>query len=343
LRPEAGLGEADFADDDLAEAGFADDDLAEAGFADDDLAEAGLADDDLAEAGLADDDFADDDFADDDFAEAGLPEADFADDDLADAGLAEADFADDDFADAGLAAADFAEADLREAALRPDADFAAVVFALLAGFAFDLLALLLLCPLRLVAMTHSLGCPLSGGLSHERCDDGRVVGEPQTASAGVGQLPLLRRQGPQPLHHAQPPREQVIDRPWTGRLGQPEALAQLGERLGTVRRAQVEVAAEDERVVTRPVDGRSRRPHHLGPGPAWIARRRVQVGDAEAAVQSRPLHPPPLRPDRKREPAVVDDTAGVAHQDVVRPALPGRHQIRVEVGEPALQRRQPVA
>src|SRR5918997_992036 len=90
------------------------------------------------------------------------------------------------------------EDDLLEA-LRPDAEGLARLADLL--FEPELLDLPLLPPLRLCAMTRSLRCLRSGGLSHERCKDGRVVGQPDPQPAGVVQLALLGRQPPRALDH----------------------------------------------------------------------------------------------------------------------------------------------
>jgi hypothetical protein len=128
------------------------------------------ADLDADEALRPEDDFAALDRPDDDFAALDRPDDDFAALDRPDDDFAALDRPDDDFA-ALRPDDDFAALD------RPEDDFAVEDLARLDDFAFEPEppALLLLPPLPLCATTHSLRCLLSGGLSHERCHDGRVV------------------------------------------------------------------------------------------------------------------------------------------------------------------------
>lgn len=56
-----------------------------------------------------------------------------------------------------------------------------------------------------------------------------------------------------------------------------------------------------------------------------------------------PQHPPPLRPPRERQLAPLDDAARPAHEQLVRASVAGGDQVGVEVGQDALERRQPVA
>lgn len=57
--------------------------------------------------------------------------------------------------------------------------------------------------------------------------------------------------------HLQSAREQVVDCPWGGRAGEAELRLEALESAGILGRAQVEIAAEEQRRVPRPL-GRGR-------------------------------------------------------------------------------------
>src|SRR5918999_4033518 len=92
-----------------------------------------------------------------------------------------------------------------------------------------------------------------GGLCHEPHGDEPVIGEPQAASVGAGQLAPLGREPAWRLGDLEPPREHVVYRGGGGWLAQAEALLEQDERLRVGRGTKVEVAPEDERVVAGPV------------------------------------------------------------------------------------------
>src|SRR6185436_13870229 len=164
-------------------------------------------------------------------------------------------------------------------------------------------------------------------LSHlEASEDRRVVRQPEAKAVGVEKLPLLRRKARRPLDHLEPAGEDVVDRVGCGRVAQLEALAQLREHLRVARRAEVQVAAEDERVTGGPLDGGGRRGEGLARGLLRQARGRVQVRDADglAALEAdaRPQHAASLGARRERQPALLEDLSGGAHEELVRAALP---------------------
>ena len=82
-----------------------------------------------------------------------------------------------------------------------------------------------------------------------------MVGEPDLQAVRLGQLALRRGQRARGLHGLQAAHQQVVDGSRGGRLAEAEALAQRREGLRIARRAQVEVAAEDERVAAGQLDG----------------------------------------------------------------------------------------
>ncbi len=98
---------------------------------------------------------------------------------------------------------------------------------------------------------------------------------------------------------------------------------------------------------TRPLDRVAGRPHHLLGGQLRQPGGRVQVGEADGALlgqlDARPVHPPPLGLAGERKAAVLHDPARVAHEHLVRAALPGGDQVRIHVRRQPLRRRQDVA
>ena len=108
----------------------------------------------------------------------------------------------------------------------------------------------------------------------------------------VGQLALRRRQLAGPLDHPQAAREQVVDGA-AGRSARPRPKRSRScrERRRVARRAQVEVAPEDERVVARPLDRRAPR----RPAP----RRAARAGSPADACRFA-THTPPARRELER-------------------------------------------
>ena len=104
-----------------------------------------------------------------------------------------------------------------------------------------------------------------------------MVRESQPQAIRLHELALLRGEPPRPLHHVKPAHENVVDRIRPGGLAEAQSLAQLHERGGAARWAQVEVAAEDERILPRPLDRMTRGVDDLLGRQLGQTRRRVQV------------------------------------------------------------------
>jgi hypothetical protein len=163
-----------------------------------------------------------------------------------------------------------------------------------------------------------------------------VIGESQSTAVLIHLAPLgnpLSRC----LDHFETSHEDVIDRVGRGRGDQAEALAQLGEDLWVLLGSQVEVAAEDQRRVARPVASGLRGAQHVLARQLGAVVGRVQVGDAElgaiaAGRDAREGHRPPLGPPFvNRQIAPLDDLTA-SHQGEVRAALAGGDQVGVEAG-----------
>ncbi len=126
-----------------------------------------------------------------------------------------------------------------------------------------------------------------------------MVGESQGAVARR-QLAVLRRPGLRARDGLEAAPEQVVDRSRARGPGQAEAALQLREDVGVLAGAQVEVAAEEQRRLAGPVDGRGSRAQDIGGGELRPAVCCVQVGDAEMGTRvdrdPREGHRPPLRP-----------------------------------------------
>jgi hypothetical protein len=128
--------------------------------------------------------------------------------------------------------------------------------------------------------------------------DRGMVGEAES-QAVPRKLPLLRRPGARRLDDLEVALEQVIYGAGVGRTIYPEALAQCPEGGGALGGSQVEVTAEEQRRVSRPL-GR-------GLSGAQYVRRcqirpvvgRVQICDAEVSAvadpDTRKRHRPSLR------------------------------------------------
>ena len=136
--------------------------------------------------------------------------------------------------------------------------------------------------------------------------DGSVIGEPDAQPVGLDQLALARarsRRGRSTTSRPRASRWSIAPGRWARR----GRSARAAPRTARARaRAQVEVAAEHERVAARPVErraGGARSPRR--PPGAGRPADRVQVGDAHAArvrqLDPRPQHPAPLRPPGERQ------------------------------------------
>ena len=128
--------------------------------------------------------------------------------------------------------------------------------------------------------------------------------------------------------------------------GELHALAEVLEGHRVASRAQVEVAPEDERVAVRPGHRVLGCPHHLGRGTLGQARGRMQVRGTHPPLRKlepRPVHAPLLGPVGERQAAPLEHPSGSAHEHLVRAAVRGREQVRVPVGEWALQGLAPIA
>jgi hypothetical protein len=137
------------------------------------------------------------------------------------------------------------------------------------------------------------------GYPFEASLDRRVVGETEP-QAVEGKLPLLRRPGARRLGDLEVVREQVIDRAGMGLAVQSEALAQRLEGSGVLGGSQVEVAAEEQWRIPRPLGRRLGRPQDIRRRQIRPVVGRVQVGDAEVGAvaerDARERHRSPLRP-----------------------------------------------
>ena len=173
-------------------------------------------------------------------------------------------------------------------------------------------------------------------------------------AACAGRPARAARAAPPPAGAAAPRRssprdEQVVDRVRRGGLAQARSVAQRGERLRVARRAQVEVAAEHQRVAGRPLDARTRplapprraassgRPAEACRLATHSVRRPGQLHAAPTASAAAPASQASV------EPAAIDDAARAAHEELVRAALARGEQVGVQVRQAALERRQPVA
>jgi hypothetical protein len=169
-----------------------------------------------------------------------------------------------------------------------------------------------------------------------------VIGEAKT-EAMIGPLALLGRPGSGCLDDRQSSREEMVDRAGVGRAAEVEALAQSLEGGGVLSWPQVEVAAEEQRRATSPLDRRLSRAQDVGGGEIGPVVGRVQVGDAKAGSSPRERHRPPLRSPLVDGHLPSLDDALAADQGQVRAALPGSDQVGIAAGDEAAQGAERVA
>ncbi len=173
-----------------------------------------------------------------------------------------------------------------------------------------------------------------------------MVGESQGEIVAANLAPL-GRPAPRGLDDLQAPGQQVVDgagRRW-GR--QAEALGQLLERGRALRGSQVEVSAEQQRLLACPPHSGSCRLQHVLDGQLGPVVCRVEVGDAEPRTGAGQGHRPPLGPAHvDRQLAARDDPAKDSRRTDEREvgaALAGRDQVRVEAAGEGAKRPQRVA
>ncbi len=126
--------------------------------------------------------------------------------------------------------------------------------------------------------------------------------------------------------------EQVVDRVGRGRGREAEALAQLGEDRWAFLWSQVEVAAEEQRCIARPVARRLRGAQDVLDCQLGPVVGRVQVGDAEAWAGAGEGHRPPLGAAfMDRQPVPLGDPSA-SDQSEVRSTLTRSDQVGVDSG-----------
>jgi hypothetical protein len=136
-----------------------------------------------------------------------------------------------------------------------------------------------------------------------------VVGEAQRAAVEA-QLAILGGPWRRWRDDTEPAGEQVVDRARAGGTGKVETVAQLLEDPWVLSRAQVEVAAEEQRRIASPPDRGLRRPQDVGGSELGPIVCRVQVGDAETRRGAGKCHRAALRPPGVDcQPAPLDDRA----------------------------------
>src|SRR5438067_394953 len=132
-----------------------------------------------------------------------------------------------------------------------------------------------------------------------------MVGQPD-AQVALPDLALLGRGRARCLNYLEPASEQMVDRA-RGRRPQAVASLELGED-GAVLRADVQVTAEDERRVRRPLDRPLRRGGDLRLSEV-VRAAGVEVRDAGSVRQAGERHQAPFGEAAKRERAALDDLA----------------------------------